>query len=743
MDSQNGNRAYEDNFGLEFSYTQVLYSETPGLLTVLLRSMAKRVAVIGAGHAGLVSIKCCLDEGLEPVCFESSDDIGGLWRFKETHEAERTSIYRSLVVNTSKEMMCFSDFPMPDHFPNYMHNSLLLQYLRLYAKHFGLLKHIQLKTTVSSVRQRPDFSTSGQWDVVTVDRDGREEKHVFDGVLVCTGQYTQPNKPLSDFKGAILHSCDYRDPDLYLGKSVVIFGIGNSGVDIAVELRRVCEKKNLANMEAAGEQPISALEEFLQRLLARMDHQDKAIDNMRKAVHAMVAKVSELSQRSPHTTLPTAPPTPPASSSPPGGSSFPEPRLLIPEKYSGHIISTEGVRMDPEKVKAVVDWPSQESHKALQIFLGFANFYRRFIRNFSQLAAPLTALTSPSLTFGWSDATESAFATLKSCFVSAPILVTPDRSRQFIVEVDASEVGVGAVLSQRASSDERVHPCAYFSHRLSPAEDNYDIGNRELLAVKLALEEDICSEGKQCTSLGSVWGAVVVVARDVGSDQIGKLTESVEERQFHNCRVLDQRPIINNDLPGRILMGALVMTPNLQKIQDSTVVFDDGTAEEKIDAVILCTGYNYAFPFLPTSLKGNSSLYSYACPKEAVLQVNYIPYLDSMAKEVGVRPNIVWLLLSDPALGLRVLFGPLTPCQFRLRGPGHWSGARQAILTVWERVAKPMKTRPIPDPKSSSLLYWLGVAGGAAVIVIIMVKQKKIPHFLRISYIETALFGQK
>ncbi|XP_073711972.1 flavin-containing monooxygenase 5-like [Misgurnus anguillicaudatus] len=166
--------------------------------------MAKRVAVIGAGHAGLVSIKCCLDEGLEPVCFESSDDIGGLWRFKETHEAERTRIYRSLVVNTSKEMMCFSDFPMPDHFPNYLHNSLLLQYLRLYAKHFGLLKHIQLKTTVSSVRERPDFSTSGQWDVVTVDRDGREEKHVFDGVLVCTGQYTQPNKPLSDFKGSTI-----------------------------------------------------------------------------------------------------------------------------------------------------------------------------------------------------------------------------------------------------------------------------------------------------------------------------------------------------------------------------------------------------------------------------------------------------------------------------------------------------------------------------------------------------------
>ena len=145
--------------------------------------------------------------------------------------------------------------------------------------------------------------------------------------------------------------------------------------------------------------------------------------------------------------------------------------------------------MDPEKIKAVVEWPSPDSRKALQRFLGFANFYRRFIRNFSQLAAPLTALTSTKTTFRWSDTVEAVFAKMKSCFVSAPILITPDPSRQFVVEVDASEVGVGAVLSQRSSSDDKVHPCAYFSYRLSPAERNYDIGNRELLAVKMALEE--------------------------------------------------------------------------------------------------------------------------------------------------------------------------------------------------------------------------------------------------------------
>ncbi len=121
--------------------------------------------------------------------------------------------------------------------------------------------------------------------------------------------------------------------------------------------------------------------------------------------------------------------------------------------------------MDPDRVKAVVNWPTPDSRKALLRFLGFANFYRRFIRNFSQLAAPLTALTSTKMTFRWSNAAEAAFTKLRGRFVSAPILRAPDPTRQFVVEVDASEVGVGAVLSQRATSDDKVHPCTFFSAR--------------------------------------------------------------------------------------------------------------------------------------------------------------------------------------------------------------------------------------------------------------------------------------
>ncbi len=110
--------------------------------------------------------------------------------------------------------------------------------------------------------------------------------------------------------------------------------------------------------------------------------------------------------------------------------------------FLGYIVSVEGMRMDPDKIQAVVDWPTPDSRKALQRFLGFANFYRRFIRSFSQLAAPLTALTSIKTLFRWSSAAEAAFTKLKSCFVSAPILIAPDPSRQFVVEVDASEVNL-------------------------------------------------------------------------------------------------------------------------------------------------------------------------------------------------------------------------------------------------------------------------------------------------------------
>ncbi|KAL0192334.1 hypothetical protein M9458_010630, partial [Cirrhinus mrigala] len=158
--------------------------------------------------------------------------------------------------------------------------------------------------------------------------------------------------------------------------------------------------------------------------------------------------------------------------------------------FLGYIISSEGVAMDERKVNAVLNWPRPTTLKELQRFLGFSNFYRRFIRHFSTIAAPLTAMVKKGTSrLTWSQPAIQAFDDLRQRFTTAPILHHPDPDKPFIVEVDASSTGIGAVLSQRQGEPSKMFPCAYFSHKLSPAERNYDVGNRELLAIKLALEE--------------------------------------------------------------------------------------------------------------------------------------------------------------------------------------------------------------------------------------------------------------
>lgn len=119
------------------------------------------------------------------------------------------------------------------------------------------------------------------------------------------------------------------------------------------------------------------------------------------------------------------------------------------------------LRADPAKVKAVVEWPEPKSRKDLQKFLGFANFYRHFIHNFSKIALPLTNLTSPKLQFQWSPGAQHAFTLLKRLFSSAPVLVQADLDPPFLVEVGASDSRVGAVLSQQVEG--KMHPCAFFS----------------------------------------------------------------------------------------------------------------------------------------------------------------------------------------------------------------------------------------------------------------------------------------
>ncbi|KAK1799805.1 hypothetical protein P4O66_006337 [Electrophorus voltai] len=132
--------------------------------------------------------------------------------------------------------------------------------------------------------------------------------------------------------------------------------------------------------------------------------------------------------------------------------------------FLGFVVSHNKLCMDPAKVWTVENWPRPTSVHLVQCFLGFTNFYHRFIKNFSTVAALLIALTRKALgQFCWSTKAQQAFDELKRRLIKAPILQLPDAELPFVIEVDASEVGIDAVVSHRSREDKKWHPCAYFS----------------------------------------------------------------------------------------------------------------------------------------------------------------------------------------------------------------------------------------------------------------------------------------
>ena len=161
--------------------------------------------------------------------------------------------------------------------------------------------------------------------------------------------------------------------------------------------------------------------------------------------------------------------------------------------YLGMIVSTEGCKMDPKKVSAITEWvsPGEDTGggvKGVQSFLGFTNFYRRFIKNFSKIVRPLVALTKKDVKFQWSGACEKAFQKLKSAFVTAPILRHYDPTKETVVECDASDYVCSGILSQY-DEDGVLHPVAFMSKKLLPAECNYEIYDKELLAIVRCFED--------------------------------------------------------------------------------------------------------------------------------------------------------------------------------------------------------------------------------------------------------------
>jgi len=157
-------------------------------------------------------------------------------------------------------------------------------------------------------------------------------------------------------------------------------------------------------------------------------------------------------------------------------------------KYLGTWIEKGTLRMDEGKVDAIKNWPVPKRVKDVRSFLGFANFYRHFITGFTKWSRILTHLTKDNVKWEWTPREQAAFESLKEAFTSAPVLIIPDEEKQFILETDASDFAIGAILSQEGE-DGKIHPIAYYSTCMDDPERNYKIFDKEMLAVVKSLKK--------------------------------------------------------------------------------------------------------------------------------------------------------------------------------------------------------------------------------------------------------------
>lgn len=205
------------------------------------------VCVIGAGSSGMVAAKILHERGVPFDCFEKGSGIGGLWRYN--NDSGSSSAYRTLHINTSRDTMAYSDFPMPPEYPHFPHHSLILKYFEDYVDHFGFRDKITFNTGVEHVEPLAD----GGFDVTVRQRDGETYTRRYRAVMVANGHHSEPRWPSfpGTFTGRQMHAHDYREPFEFTGQRVLVLGLGNSSCDIVCEVSRVAAKTFLATRRGA------------------------------------------------------------------------------------------------------------------------------------------------------------------------------------------------------------------------------------------------------------------------------------------------------------------------------------------------------------------------------------------------------------------------------------------------------------------------------------------------------------
>src|ERR1044072_836504 len=213
-------------------------------------AVAEKVCVIGAGSSGIAACQVLNARGIDFECFEKGSEVGGNWRYE--NDNGMSSAYRSLHINTSRGLMAYKTYPMPEDYPDYPNHFQIARYFDDYVDHFGLREKIRFRTEVRRV-----VPGGGEWEVTVEGADGACETNRYRAVLVANGHHWDPRWPeppflgMDEFEGEQVHVHHYREPEVLRDKRVLVLGIGNSATDIAVESSRIAEKTFLAMRRGA------------------------------------------------------------------------------------------------------------------------------------------------------------------------------------------------------------------------------------------------------------------------------------------------------------------------------------------------------------------------------------------------------------------------------------------------------------------------------------------------------------